>query len=96
MAATTETLDTETRHGITTSLLPASYLYHPEHYAREQELIFERSWMHKRYSPQTHKPDRQSSRESSNGQLVSSSQPSSVTTTCCSSLTPSVSPTAPM
>ena len=46
MAATTQELPPVSYDSITTSLLPAPYFYDPDHYAREQSLIFERSWMH--------------------------------------------------
>ena len=46
MSVTVEAVQTESLQGIVTSLLPASYFYDAAHYAREQELIFERSWMH--------------------------------------------------
>ena len=46
MSVTNEAVQTEPTQGIVTSLLPANYFFDPAHYAREQELIFERSWMH--------------------------------------------------
>ena len=45
MVATPKEVD-ESSEGITTSALPAEAFYDPDFYAREQALIFERSWMH--------------------------------------------------
>ncbi len=45
MVAATHNLPTVSYESITTSLLPAHYFYDSEHYAREEKLIFERSWM---------------------------------------------------
>ena len=45
MAASKIELPSMSADSITTSLLPAGYFYEAEHYAREQKLLFERSWM---------------------------------------------------
>ena len=45
MVAATHNLPTVSYESITTSLLPAHYFYDSEHYAHEEKLIFERSWM---------------------------------------------------